>query len=238
MKCLALSRRSDQLRPTGRERDGNRAIRVDEGEAERERVVFFDVGIYFRPISGIPRHKYPPCGSSAGCATSAGNERSGRERKKKERPRRWDRARARTGDLQRKKERFERERERERESQERKKAEEQERKIQVKTGRHATPSSVSRHPPPLASRRRAISFTRSPRVALVRFSSAVTRVEAANLVDLRSTARLPHRFLSSAAGSLCEDSRRAKPPPSLSREDQARQALVSIRQAPSYEFAR
>jgi hypothetical protein len=120
MKCLALSRRSDQLRPTGRERDGNRAIRVDEGEAERERVVFFDVGIYFRPISGIPRHKYPPCGSSAGCATSAGNERSGRERKRKERPRRWDRARARTGDLQRKKERFERERERERAKREKK----------------------------------------------------------------------------------------------------------------------
>lgn len=54
------------------------------GERERERkgVTFFDMGIYFRPISGIPRRKYPPR-SSADCITRRGMRRTEIEERKK-----------------------------------------------------------------------------------------------------------------------------------------------------------
>lgn len=71
----------DQSQPTARENDDNRAIQSEEEEKERERerVTFFEVGIYFRPISGIPRRKYPP---RAGCITRRGMRRAEREKRK------------------------------------------------------------------------------------------------------------------------------------------------------------
>lgn len=102
-----------------RENDDNRAIQSEEEEKERERerVTFFDVGIYFRPISGIPRRKYPPR-SSAGCITRRGMRRAERKKIKKKK--------------------CEEEIEGERRRIYGKKREEKGRRIQVKTRRHAT----------------------------------------------------------------------------------------------------
>lgn len=67
-----------------RKRDDNRAIRSEDEERKRERkeATFFDMGIYFRPISDIPRRKYPPR-SSADCITRRGMRRTEIEKRKK-----------------------------------------------------------------------------------------------------------------------------------------------------------
>lgn len=75
----------DHSQLAARERDDNKAIRSEDEQRKRERkgVTFFDMGIYFRPISGIPRRKYPPR-SSADCITRRGMRRTEIEERKKE----------------------------------------------------------------------------------------------------------------------------------------------------------
>lgn len=73
----------DQSRLTVRERHDNRAIFGARKKRERERkgVTFFDMSIYFRPISGIPWRKYPPR-SFADCITRRGMRRTEIEKKR------------------------------------------------------------------------------------------------------------------------------------------------------------
>jgi len=180
-------------------------------------VVFFDVGIYFRPISGIPRRKYPPYGPSASCATSAANEKNGREKKKKRETKMTERDRAHATRTERKERKKEALRERER-------------RKKWKSTRSKRRQLGTRHP--LRSLHRVSRLAREyhvhsqppcgPRQVLI----ALTRVEAANLADLRSTAELVDFFFPSEPSVKIPDapSRRLV---SSAMEGQARQSFVS-----------